>query len=267
MLDREISRIRNYCQDSRFLHWALASVYHQMRRDGLAGFAIHTFYKYVDLLDLRRSLPAKRRKHHAVRIRAKAPLQILHADMTIFRTADHCRHYIYLVQDNFSRMILCWRLAPTREARFTFENLQQVYREYLLPSGLIQCQVLMDDGSENKGPVIEWAQAVSSPSVQLLTAQVDVDFSNSMIEAANKQLKYRSLYHHDIPNGAALPDYLGKAIADFNNRPHHVLDGLTPLEVQNGKRVDHALIRQAFNRARLTRIAENKAVKCCHYSF
>ena len=267
LLHREINGIRRYCLDPRFLQWPLASVYHQMRRDGLAHFAIPTFYKYANLLNLRRSLPIKRRKHHATGIRATAPLQILHADTTVFRTVDRCKHYIYLVQDNFSRTILCRRLANTRSANFTFDNLQQVHRQFLSPSNLHQCQVIMDDGSENKGPVLQWASTAYSPAIRLLTAQVDVEFSNSMIEAANKQLKYRFLYCHDIPNAAALADYLDRAIDDYNNRPHHVLGGLTPMEVLNGKQIDQSLIQHSSAQARLARIAENKAAQCCHYSF
>ena len=101
LLAWELSRISQYCADDRYRHWSLASLYHQMRREGMAGFAIQTFYKYAALLQIERSHPHKRRKHHDVGIRASAPLRILHADTTIFRTADNRKRYIYLVQDNF----------------------------------------------------------------------------------------------------------------------------------------------------------------------
>jgi len=100
----------------------------------------------------------------------------------------------------------------------------------------------------------------------LLTAQVDVEFSNSMTEA-NKQLKSRFLYCYDIPNAAALADYLDRVIDDYNNRPHHVLGGLTPMEVLNGKQINQSLIQHSSTRARLIRMAENNAAKCCHHSF
>jgi len=38
LLIREISAIKEYCSDVRFMHWPLSSVYHQIRRDAAAGF-------------------------------------------------------------------------------------------------------------------------------------------------------------------------------------------------------------------------------------
>ncbi|THU40048.1 transposase [Niastella caeni] len=52
-----------------------------------------------------------------------------------------------------------------------------------------------------------------------------------MIEAANKQLKYRFLYHHYIADYDALAKYVEQSVNDYNIRPHHVLHGLTPNEV------------------------------------
>src|SRR2546425_10128380 len=48
----------------------------------------------------------KRLKKHCEGLRANAPKQILHMDLTIFRPSDHSRVYIYLIMDNFSRAIL-----------------------------------------------------------------------------------------------------------------------------------------------------------------
>ncbi len=105
------------------------------------------------------------------------------------------------------------------------------------------------------------------PSITHLIAQRDIDFSNSMIEAVNKQLKYRFLYHHPIANHAALINYLQQAVQDYNNRPHNILNGLTPLEVLDGKTFDRDTCQQQTALARNARIAENKKIQCCYYSF
>ena len=88
-----------------------------------------------------------------------------------------------------------------------------------------------------------------------------------MIEAVNKQLKYRFLYHHHIPDRVALVNYLQQAVQDYNNRPHDVLNGLTPLEVPDGKTLDKQACQQQMLLAKKTRIVENKKNKCCYYSF
>ena len=64
-------------------------------------------------------------------------------------------------------------------------DLQSVYERYLLPAGIPNCQFFSDDGSENYGPVKAFIESCQYPSLQHLVAQKDVEFSNSMIEAAN----------------------------------------------------------------------------------
>lgn len=105
------------------------------------------------------------------------------------------------------------------------------------------------------------------PVITHLIAQRDIEFSNSMIEAANKQLKYRFLYHQHIPDHASLAIYLQQAVEDYNNRPHDVLNGLTPLEVLDGKVFDKEAFHQQTGQAKNVRIVENKKAGCCYYSF
>ena len=267
LLKKEVAVIKRYCTEDRFLHWPLSSVYEMIKREGAAFFSISTFYKYVSLLNLKRSGPAPRRKHHHTGIRAQATLQIIHADVTLFRTTDNHKNYIHLIQDNFSRAILQFAVRTDCTAQTTFENLQSVYERYLLPAGIPNCQFFSDDGSENYGPVKAFIESCQYPSLQHLVAQKDVEFSNSMIEAANKQLKYRFLYHHHIPDYNALVKYVVQAVEDYNNRPHHILHGLTPLEVLNGQLPDQHAFAAKIQLAKAARPAENRKTKCCYYSF
>ncbi|MDR3711303.1 MAG: hypothetical protein P4L51_00685 [Puia sp.] len=267
MLTKEINTTKAYCPAIRFLHWPLSSVYYQMRRDGVARFTLSTFYKYVCRLHLKRSRPRHPRKNHHIGIRATAPYQILHADTTAFKTLDNTKNYIYLIQDNFSRAILGFRVEQECKAIHAFQNLQTVIREHLISAGVPSCELITDDGSENAGPVKELMKHTEYPAITHLIAQRDIEFSNFMIEAANKQLKYGFLYHQHIANYEALVKYILQAIEDFNNRPHTALLGLTPIEAKNGKSVDKALLKQQTQAGEIERIAENKKTKCCHYSF
>jgi putative transposase len=267
LIKKEVAVIKHYCNDTRFLHWPLSSVYEMIKREAAAYFNISTFYKYVNLLHLKRSGMAHRRKHHYSGIRACAPLQIIHADVTIFRTVDNQKNYIHLIQDNFSRAILQPAVQRNCTAQTTFENLKVVYERHLHPAGIENCQLISDDGSENYGPVKEFIANSRSPSMQHLIAQKDIEFSNSMIEAANKQLKYRFLYHHRIADYDALVKYVEQSVNDYNNRPHDVLHGLTPLEVLQGKIPNPHAYSNQIQQAKTTRFIENKKIKCCYHSF
>lgn len=267
LLRKEVQTIKKYCEDFRYLHWPLASVYHQIIRDGVAKFHISTFYKYAGLLQIKRISTKHRRKNHSIGLRAVAPLQLLHADVTVFRTADNVKAYIYLVQDNFSRTILDYAVRLECKAKTTMELIKNVHTKYLkLSSDMNFCNFMTDDGSENYGAVQEFIQTASNPAILHIVAQRDVAFSNSMIEAANKNLKYRFLYHKNISNYESLCKYVPQAIEDFNNRPHDVLTGLTPVEILNGKTFDKISHLLQMKISKMGRIEENKQQKCC-YSF
>jgi putative transposase len=267
LLKKEITVIKDYCSDARFLHWPLSSIYEMIKRERAAFFSINTFYKYVNLLKLNRPRLAHRRKNHHIGIRANGPLQIIHADVTIYPTADNKKNFIHLIQDNFSRTILQWAVLTSCKAQTTFENLNIVYDKYLHPAGIESCQLISDDGSENYGPVQAFVENSQHPSIQHLIAQRDIEFSNSMIEAANKHLKYRFLYHHHIPDHEALIKYVEQSVNDYNNRPHHVLNGLTPLEVLQGQTPNPHAYTTQIQQARINRLVENKKIKCCYHSF
>lgn len=267
LLKTEIATIKKYCIDQRFIHWPLSSVYHQLIRDHAARFSLPTFYKYVAQLRIARIKAKSRRKNHTRGIRANSPLHIIHADTTLFTTIDHCRHYIYLVQDNYSKAILQYRVAGKRAASIMFEALTSVYEQFLAPAIKSNCQLITDGGVENFGPITKWANTTQQPAIQHLIAQQDIVFSNSMIEAANKQLKYRFLYHHQIQDGNALTEYVKLAIEDYNNRPNNTIGGLTPLEALQGKKADRKNLKQELAIARAERLSKIKQLKCCFYSF
>lgn len=126
---------------------------------------------------------------------------------------------------------------------------------------------MTDDGSENFGMVQNLINESENPRLQHIIAQRDVEFSNSMIEAANKNLKYRFLYHKHIAGYNELCKYVQQAVDDYNNRPHHALSGLTPLEVLNGKTIDKGSLHKEMMVAKAERIAKNKNEMCCTFSF
>lgn len=254
--------IKQYCADERYLLWSLSSLYHQIKRDGTAYFSIATFYKYVALLKLQRIKAKHRRKNHTIGIRSERPLQILHVDVMIQRLQDNTKAYIYMVQDNFSRAILAHKVAMECKAKYVLENLQNVKEQYLLPNAIDTCQVVSDDGSENNG-----IAHFDSLHFKHIIAQKDIVQSNSMIEAANKQIKYRFLYHQTIYTFDELKNYMQLAVDDYNNRPYDALNGLTPNEVLNGKLPTNSSFYEQTKAATQNRILQNKIARCCYYSF
>jgi len=98
-----------------------------------------------------------------------------------------------------------------------------------------------------------------------ITKQValrDILFSNSMVEATNKIMKYQYLFTKDLHNYEAVSKYLDFAVPDFNNRPHYSLHSLTPNEVLSGHIPDKHKFTEAIKTAKTARIAENRSPEC-----
>ena len=72
------------------------------------------------------------------------------------------------------------------------ENLREVYIKYDLGYENQVVDLIVDNGIENKGAVNE-AILNKEISINKPIAQKDIRFSNSMIEAVNKQMKYNGI--------------------------------------------------------------------------
>ena len=96
----EISALRKLLTDEEYLHWPIASVAAHARRAVEVLLSNQTVNKYARLLGICREPPRKERM--AVSIRASRPDEIIHSDITLYRTQDGIQQYIYLVMDNFS---------------------------------------------------------------------------------------------------------------------------------------------------------------------
>jgi putative transposase len=142
-----------------------------------------------------------------------------------------------------------------------------VYKKYLFQSGIEHCNLITDNGSENYGEVKNFLDECESPEINHLIAQKTIVHSNSMIEAANKQIKYPFHYHREIANLEQLENSLHMTIEDYNKRPHDGLYGLTPIKVLNVKIPSHVSFASQIANAKAARITENRVRKCCSYSF
>ena len=98
-------------------------------------------------------------------------------------------------------------------------------------------------------------------------AQKDIRFSNSMVEAVNKRIKYDFLFRHQLLDFEHTQRFLEKAVEQYNNRPHSSLYGFTPLEVFNGLKPDKYFYKPQMELAKTLRKAENKALSCDNCTF
>jgi putative transposase len=253
----EVLKLKEMVGDPQFQFWPVSSIALYALRKNILPLHINTWYKYVNKFGLVTSRPPSRRKKNAVSVRAQHPHQIWHADITVFVTADHVKHYIYAVVDNFSRKILSWLITDSVKAKSRKVTIAEALKKVnATQPGIL---LITDGGPENN---LKTFLASCGQPVEHKIALVDVHYSNSLIEAHFKVLKYSYLYRLNIPDGRYLQKVFAECVEDFNNRPHISLDGLTPYEAEQNISLNEEQLRLYIKTASVYRQEYNKTHRC-----
>jgi transposase InsO family protein len=181
-------------------------------------------------------------------------------DVTIIRLLDGTRAYLHAVIDNYSRRILSWTL----EERLGSGGTCRILREAVVQ--LNDCPehtiVVADSGSENVNGAVD--DLLDDEELTRVLAQVEVTFSNSMVEAFWRSLKHSWLYLHSLDSFAALRRLTEFYVKAHNEvMPHAAFEGQTPDDMYFGA-ADEVTQRlfAARKTAREERRNENRAVGC-----
>jgi len=122
-------------------------------------------------------------------IRATKPGELLHIDVTIIKLIDGTRAYLHAVIDNFSRRILAWKLAPRLEPATTCQVLAEAATQ--LPELGGPATLYADSGVENVNDPVD--DLLGLGRLRRVLAQVEVTFSNSLVEAFWRAMSRRLL--------------------------------------------------------------------------
>ena len=109
--------------------------------------------------------------------RATAPNEAWHVDATIIKLLDGTKAYLHAVIDNYSRKILAWTVAE----RLNPMNTCYVLHQALACLSKPETKVYMDSGVENLNKDVD--KLLEGNTLERVIAQIDVTFSNSLIEA------------------------------------------------------------------------------------
>ncbi len=253
----EIKLLKDKLIDPVNRYWPISSIAFESLKDGSLPLSLNTWYKYSKRLGIARPRPNDRRKKRAEGIRAERPNQIWHADITRFVTIDNVAYFIYLVVDNFSRKILSWRISDKVSALIRRETIGEATKnskneeEHIL--------LITDGGPENS--LKEYLRTIDV-SVVHQRAMIDVQCSNSLIEAHNKVIKYNYLYRMSVSDGNHLKKLIPWIVDDFNSRPHVSLEGLTPNEKYGNLTLDQSSLRSLKATASQKRKEHNFKNRC-----
>jgi transposase InsO family protein len=257
---REVENMREMVESSDHRHMSLRALALHAQRVGKVIASPSTWYRLVKNAGWRRPrnrvYPAKPK----IGIRARAPGELLHLDVTIIRLLDGTRAYLHAVIDNYSRRILSWTL----EARLGSGGTCRILREAGAQLGRYsrETTVVADSGSENVNGYVD--DLLEGEELTRVLAQVEVTFSNSMIEAFWRSLKHAWLYLHVLDNFTALHRLIEFYVTAHNEvMPHSAFEGPTPDEMYFGTGdAVAAELATARKTAREERMKANRAAGC-----
>ncbi len=173
----EVDCIRSMVTSLDYRHLSTGAIVRVARRIGKVFAAPATWYRLVHHHNWRRPRVRVHPPKPKIGIRAIKSNEIWHVDTSLLRLLDGSRVYMHAVIDNFSRRILAWTVGQSFDTGVTAKLLSEAAK------GLTDTKpnTVMDSGVENiNASVIE---LIESGIIQRVLAQVDVTYSNSMIES------------------------------------------------------------------------------------
>jgi transposase InsO family protein len=263
LLPMETRKICELFCDPNFYHFSITALSWFAKRTSEVVASASTWSRVIKQFGLKRNRPRIYPQRPKVGIRASAPGQILHLNQAILRLQDGTKAFVQAVIDNFSRYVLAWSVSRDYggiRTKALFEA--AISKAKSLGLDLIP-DVWMDSGTENLNSDVN--TLVLEGSIQRTIAQIDVEFSNSMIESLFHRLKHKHLFLIPLTNFEALIAGVNFYITENNERiPHSALKGATPLEMITGKWNQSILaqLQQLTIKAREIRIDTNRSRKC-----
>ena len=258
----EVEKIKTLFQHPDFQCWPASSIYYYALREREIYISLSTFYKYVNLLGLKRKWNKSVPENTNPLVTTK-PNEFIHIDTTFWPLPNGIKAAIIFVCDNFSKTILGWNVSLKKDgenAKMALVKALETIQHH--HPDLETTSLVTDGGGENHNLLVEdFLSNLAMPEIIKLLALKEVKFSNSAVEAINKIIK--RYLRKKLPNTLEeLIKCLEEIVLDYNTvRPHGSLLGLTPMECYISKQVNLDFKQQKLQ-AKKDRIQQNKSVNC-----
>ena len=165
---------------------------------------------------------------------------------------------MHAVIDNFSRRILAWTVGESFDTGVTARLLSEAAK------GLTDTKpnAVMDSGIENVNASVN--ALTESGIITRVLAQVEVTYSNSLIESWWRAIKHQWLFLHSLDTIETVRKLVTFYVEQHNAHvPHYAFKGQTPDEMFFGTGADvPEQLRIATLDARKLRRESNLAVSC-----
>ena len=161
--------------------------------------------------------------------------------------------------DNYSRKILAWTVMERFDPSNTCQALLAAGKHLVTAGWPLLCA---DSGIENVNGSVD--SILLTARLDRILAQVEVAFSNSLIEAYWRSLKHQWLFLNTLDSVARVRAMVESHVSEHNTKmPHPAFNGQTPDEMffGTGAQVPEELAL-AKGHARAARMAANRTMSC-----
>jgi transposase InsO family protein len=184
----EVANIKDMVLAPEKRHMSLNALAMHAQRIGKVFASVTTWAKLVCERGWRRPRQRVHPPKPTVGVRATAPNQIWHIDVSVLKLLDGTKAYLHAIIDNYSRKILAWTVAERLDPTATCQLLLAAGK-HMVFAGLPLFYA--DSGIENIHSAVDATLLIAC--LERVLAQVDVAYSNSMIEAFWRSLKHQWL--------------------------------------------------------------------------
>ena len=226
----EVAAVKEVVLAPEYRHMPLGTLARYAQRIGKVFASATTWARLVRERGWRRPRQRIHPPKPNVGVRASRPNQIWHIDTSVIKLIDGTKVYLQAVVDNFSRKILAWAVTE----RFDPSNTCQVLLaagKHLVDAG--RPLMYADSGVENVNGEVD--DTLFSACLDRILAQVEVGFSNSIVEAYWRSLKHQWLFLNSLDSVARVRTLVEFHVNEHNTTmPHPAFDGQTPMKCSLG---------------------------------
>jgi putative transposase len=255
----EVADIKEMVLSPEHRHMPLGTLARYAQRIGKVFASASTWAKLVRQHGWRRPRQRLHPPKPTVGVRASQPNEIWHIDTTLIKLLDGTKVYLHAVLDNYSRKILAWTVAERFDPSSTCQVLLAAGKHLVIA---VRPLLYADSGVENVNGAVD--SILLTACLDRILAQVEVAFSNSLIEAYWRSLKHQWLFLNTLDCVARVRAMVEFYVNEHNTKmPHAAFSGQTPDEMffGTGAKVPEELALAKGN-ARAARMAANRAMSC-----
>jgi len=224
----EQRKLVQFANSKQFKKFSTVSLMYYCKRKNLLNCSLESWYKYLRLYGIDRRNKGFKKITYRNGLRAKSVDEYWHIDITEIKYGINKKAYLQVVVDNYSRMIVGWKLSLNKRMELTYKTLIKSFKV----SPQFNGNIISDKGTENTGELP--VKLLLGRGIRQLIAKVDIRYSNSMVEAVFRQLKQKFILK-TVESYQVLYRLLYKFVHQYNNIiPHTMLLGATPTEAYKG---------------------------------